>query len=136
MLNTMVLNHFTEAFSASDVKTIRELLHPEGVFFGRYSRDRVVGQFHNLFYGEAIRLEDYGFVRYRSGIALTDIPGAEMVEIRCGKKPIKTNFGDPPCTLNGERVIRLCFLFKDGKIFSMKVPKKFTTRKDPSLPQN
>jgi hypothetical protein len=127
--NSRFLRYFEFAFSANDVNTIREKLHKDGVYFGRYSSDKAAGVFYKLFFGENGIHELYNVVVNR-GIALDGIPGAEVLEFRCSDSDPRSQvgnkkFGEPADASINERVFRFCFEFRDDKIFRIVVPTKF-----------
>lgn len=129
--NTRFLRHFEFAFCANDVTTIREKLHQDGFFFGKYSKEKAAGVFYKLFFGENGIHELYN-VMVNRGIALDGIPGSEVVEFRCSNAEphsavSKKKFGSPADSSINERVFRFCFEFKDDKIYRIVVPTKFTS---------
>lgn len=138
--NTHFLRYFEFAFSANDVATIREKLHPDGVFFGKYSKEKAAGVFYKLFFGED-GIHELFNVMVNRGIALDGIPGAEVVEFRCSdaephSAACKKKFGTPADPSINERVFRFCFEFRDDKIFRIVVPTKYLMNNTSELKDN
>jgi hypothetical protein len=127
--NTRFLRYFEYAFTANDVGTIREKLHEDGQFFGKYTKEKAAGVFYKLFFGEN-GIHELFNVQLNRGVALDGIPGAEVVEFRFSdaepNSPItRKKFGEPADHSINERVFRFCFEFKDDLIYRIVIPKKY-----------
>jgi hypothetical protein len=122
--NSKVLKHFQYAFTSHELRAIEKLLHPQGVFFGKYSKMKAMGKFYTIFFGED-GIENLFHLSYSKGWSLHPFPGSEVLEIRCsdqnpfeGDVDIK-NFGEPADHKISEQVFRFCFQFKDGMIYRL-----------------
>ena len=67
------------------------------------------------------------------GISIDHLPGEAVLELRvsyfdpfCDDSEIENKFGDKPNLKFEESVFRFAFTFKDGLIFTIRVPKKCT----------
>ena len=126
-----LLNCFLHAFIANDVNSIKGMLHDDGLYFGKYSKSKTAGYFYKLFFNEKNGIHDLFDVNVNRGIALNNIPGSEVLEIRCCHKIIeKSKFGSLEDIFIGEKVFRYCFLFKDNKIIDIQIPTRFIEKAD------
>lgn len=67
------------------------------------------------------------------GISIDHLPGEPVLELRvsyfdpfCDDSEIENKFGDMPNLKFEESVFRFAFTFKDGLIFTIRIPKKCT----------
>jgi hypothetical protein len=126
-----MINAFIHAFNGTNVDALESMLHPEGLFLGKYSKKKMAGVFYNMFFGK----DDIEYVFFHThvnkGIALDKIPGAEVIEIRISDKQLeRTRLGDPPNKSIDERVFRFCFRFHDDMIIEIQTPTKFIEQVD------
>ncbi len=129
--NTKLLNCFMHAFIANDVNSIENMLHDDGLYFGKYSKSKVAGYFYKLFFNEKNGIHDLFDVNVNKGIALNKIPGSEVLEVRlCNQFKAKSKFGSIQDIFIDERVFRYCFLFKDDLIFDIQIPTRFIEKAD------
>lgn len=139
--NSRVLKYFTFAFSAYDMKAIEEFLHPEGIFFGKYSRTKALGYFYSLFFGEG-GIQEIHCISVNHGWSVHPLPGSEVLEIRCSNfsphtgEPIRRKFGEPEVKTAGEKVFRFCFEFKEEKIYRIEFSKRFVEQDDKNFKNN
>jgi hypothetical protein len=128
MSNSRFLRYFEFAFVSNDVGTLREKLHANGIFFGKYSKEKTAGIFYKMFFGSK-GIHELFNVHVNRGIALDGIPGAEVVEFRFSDvdphSPKRREFGDPADKAINERVFRFCFEFRDDLIYRIVVPTKY-----------
>ena len=133
--NTEIMWEFSLSFQSCNSKGIYDLLHEDGVFFGKYTKENVISVLHTFMYNEITKR--WRFITNR-GISLDKIYGAEVLEMRFiePRKSFKVDedyfvnvkpvFGSPANTEIEEKVVRFCFEFKDGKIFRIESPTKYT----------
>jgi hypothetical protein len=131
--NSRTLKFFTYAFTAYDVKSIEELLHPKGVFFGKYSRTRAAGIFYTFFFG-ADGIHELHSMSINRGWSVYPLPGSEVIEIRCSNcDPFSGNssrkkLGEPEDKQLGEKVFRFCFEFRDEQIYRIEVSRRYVSQ--------
>lgn len=119
-------NYFVHAFNGSNVDAIKDMLHDDGLFLGKYSKSRMLGEFYNMFFGKDHIKYIFHHSRVNRGISLDKLPGAEVVEIRTSNDEFsKPKLGEPADPKKEERVFRFCFRFKDDLIYDIQVPKHF-----------
>lgn len=134
-LNSRKLNYFTYAFNSHDVNAICEMLHPKGMFFGKYTKERVAGVFYSFFFGKE-GVQELHSVHINKGWSLSPIPGSEVLEIRCSdgdpflESEVTKKFGEPQDDAIGEKVFRFCFAFKDDLISRIEYSKHFVGQDD------
>ena len=128
--NYRILKYFVFAFTSYDVKAIEEMLHPKGVFFGKYSKAKAAGKFYSIFFGTN-GIHEMHDLHINTGLSVFPLPGSEVVEIRCSNfspftgEPISKKFGEPEEKKLGEKVFRFCFEFKDELITRIEFSKSF-----------
>lgn len=128
--NSRILKYFVFAFTSYDVKAIEEMLHPKGVFFGKYSKAKAAGKFYSIFFGTNGIHEMYN-LHINTGLSVFPLSGSEVVEFRCSNfspftgEPISKKFGEPEEKKLGEKVFRFCFEFKDELISRIEFSKSF-----------
>lgn len=119
-------SYFVHAFNGSNVDAIKDMLHEDGLFLGKYSKTRMLGEFYNMFFGKDHMKYIFHHTRVNKGIALDKLPGAEVIEIRiCNDEFLKRKLGEPADPKKEERVFRFCFRFKDDLIYDIQVPTRF-----------
>lgn len=131
--NSQLLETFQSSFSANSNASIIEILHPKGHFFGKMSRHRACGVFHTIFFGKNA-ITDKLWMDVNKGISIDHLPGEAVLELRLSyfnpfcddESEIENKFGDKPNLKFEESVFRFAFTFKDGMIFTIRVPKKCT----------
>ncbi len=131
--NAKLLSTFQFVFSANDFTNLKELLHPHGRFFGKMNREKVCGYFYSIFFGINGTSEKY-HVQGLHGISLDASPGETVLELRCSEfdpfrddcSLLEKNFGEKPDSRINESIHRFAFTFRDGKIFTIRIPKKCT----------
>ena len=131
--NSELLQTFRSAFSSNCNTTMLEILHPKGHFFGKMSRHKACGVFHTIFFGKNSIAEKY-WMDVHKGISIDHLPGEAVLELRVSyfdpfcndDSEIENKFGDKPNLKFEESIFRFAFTFKDGLIYSIRVPKKCT----------
>ena len=131
--NSQLLETFQSSFSANSNASIIEILHPKGHFFGKMSRHRACGVFHTIFFGKNA-ITDKLWMDVHKGISIDHLPGEAVLQLRLSnfnpfcddESEIENKFGDKPNLKFEESVFRFAFTFKDGMIFTIRVPKKCT----------
>ena len=112
-----LISCFIHAFNGSNMEALRNMLHEDGIFLGKYSKERMLGEFYNMFFGKDHIKCIFHHVHVNRGVALDKIPGGEVIEIRTStEKRSKSSLGDPADPQKEERVFRFCFRFKDDLI--------------------
>jgi hypothetical protein len=143
ILNTQLLSAFEYAFSSNECKNIYQLLHPHGIFFSKYNRQKACGVFHNIFFG-AKRIDNIFHLEVNRGITIDNYPGEVVLEFRSsdidpftddvnhmGKK-----FGEKPDKRIKEVVNVFAFSFKDNKIYTIRRPEKCISEFNSMLENN
>lgn len=131
--NSRILKYFVFAFTAYDVKAIEEMLHPDGVFFGKYSKAKAAGKFYSFFFGSA-GIHELHNMSINTGLSMFPLPGSEVVEIRCSNNDpysgpfSRKKFGEKEDSRIGEKVFRFCFEFKDELISRIEISRKYISR--------
>lgn len=131
--NSQLLESFQSSFSANSNASIIEILHPKGHFFGKMSMYKACGVFHTIFFGKNT-ITDKFWMNVHKGISIDHLPGEAVLELRLSyfnpfcddDSEIENKFGDKPNLKFEESVFRFAFTFKDGLIFTIRVPKKCT----------
>lgn len=134
--NSRILKTFTFAFTSNDIRVIEDLLHPDGVYFGKYTREKALGVFFKYFFGEN-GIDKLFNVHINKGWSIYPLPGSEVLEFRCadgdpfsGDPFQRKRFGQPQDNSIGERVFRFCFEFKDELISRVEISRKFIGQDD------
>ena len=143
LLNTRLLTKFQYVFSANDCSSLIEILHPNGIFFGKMNCDKACGYFHNIFFGKNGISEKF-HTEINTGISLDHYPGEFVMELRCSCydpftdsiTSVKKTFGEKPDPLINESVYRFAFSFKDEKIFTIRIPGKCISDPKPFIENN
>jgi hypothetical protein len=143
LVNTRLLTSFQFHFSSNDCYNLREILHPNGVFFGKMNREKACGYFHNIFYGKGGTSEKF-HMEINTGIALDRYPGEFVMEIRCSSYDpftddiamVKKPFGANPDPKIHESVFRFAFSFKQDKIYTIRIPGKCISDPKPFIENN
>jgi hypothetical protein len=124
--NSRLTSYFLHAFNGCNSDAIKEMLHDEGVFLGKYSKERMAGIFYTIFFGKEYTDYNFHHSRINKGIALDKIPGAEVIEIRMSENErSNSKLGDPANPEYKERVYRFCFRFQDDLIIDIQIPTLF-----------
>lgn len=129
--NSKLLERFSIAFSANDPKSIREMLHPDGVFFGKYNNIKAAGCFYSIFFGEK-GISELHHMTIRTGFTLDHLAGEVVLEFRSSNfDPFVDNsedysprFGDKAYMSYEEVVYQFAFGFSGNKIISIRKPLK------------
>jgi hypothetical protein len=135
-VNSHTLFKFECAYSACDLYTLMDLLHPEGRFFERMSRDRACGFFQNVFFGREGTSKKFNLEICR-GITTDAIPGENVVEFRSSNfdpfaddiAMLDKELGELPDKRIQEIVHRFAFSFKDHQIYTIRVPLSYSSEK-------
>ena len=131
--NTNLLRVFSNAFAANDIVNIQNMLHDQGVYFGKMNKMKAIGYFHKLFFAEN-GIHGKFKIDINRGFALGHFSGKEVLEFRWSDFDLFINppneitepFGTKENKNINEKIIRFVFSFKDGKIFTISIPDKFT----------
>jgi len=127
--NSNLTNYFLHAFNGCNVDAIKDMLHEDGVFLGKYSKEKMAAVFYNIFFGKDHLDYIFHHSRINKGIAIDKIPGAEVIEIRMSNNERSTSkLGEPVDPKIEERVYRFCFRFQDEKIIEIEIPKHFIVK--------
>ena len=130
--NNRVKDKFKEAFSMRDIGLMKEILHDEGVFFGRWNKGRCVNQLCATYHpGNFIE----GFIgeQVNEGVSLDSNPNELTLEfrfydfdafMRSEHPDDEVNFQDPPRQRLSEIMFHFTLRFKEGKIYGIRRPKK------------
>ena len=143
LVNTRLLTSFQFHFSSNDFYNLREILHPNGVYFGKMNREKACGYFHNIFFGKGGTSEKF-HMEINTGIAMDRYPGEFVMELRCSCydpftdriTSVKKTFGEKPDPHIDESVYRFAFSFKDEKIFTIRIPGKCISDPKPFIENN
>ena len=132
--NSRILKYFVYAFTSYNVKAIEEMLHPKGVFFGKYTKSKAAGKFYSIFFGTN-GIHEMHDLHINKGLSVFPLPGSEVVEIRCSNQDpfsgsmLHKKFGDKEDAIINEKVFRFCFEFKDELITRIEFSKSFIEHK-------
>lgn len=129
--NSKLLESFSLAFAANDPKSIKEMLHQDGVFFGKYNYEKAAGCFYSIFFGEKGICSLYHMI-IRTGFTLDHFAGEIVLEFRSSNyDPFADNpenysphFGDKANKTYEEVVYQFAFGFSGNKIISIRKPLK------------
>jgi len=130
--NDLLLKKFNNAFYGGfDTVAMERLLHPCGRFFGNMNYMRAISYMRNKACGKnGIGERYYKDTNY--GFATDHGMGEVVMELRFSDfDPFTDNeyptheFGDTPDFRYDELIFHFAFTFKDGRIFSIRVPKSF-----------
>lgn len=139
--NSRTLKYFTFAFTSHDVNSICEMLHPDGVFFGKYTKERAAGIFYAFFFGKE-GIHELHSIYINRGWSLSPLPGSEVVEFRCSDGDpflgleARKKLGAPQDNPIGEKVLRFCFEFKDDKISRIEFSKRIIEQDEKNFKNN
>lgn len=132
MKNSQLLDQLVFAVYQWSTKEVAELLHESGSFFGK-QKNLFLAQLNTEFKKYHTEVGHYHMYVNR-GIALDKVPGAEVIEIRFDMVSGEDDFFGGSQKKFGEAkgehdvLYRWCTEFKDGKIFRLHTPKKFTSK--------
>ena len=136
-MHSSMINSFALALNGHSLDLIGNKLHEDGLFLGKYSKQRFLAYLYALFFNEKDGLHNYHVTYVNYGTALNKFPGAEVLEIRCLKKRFpRSSFGMMEDPFIGERVFRFCFQFKDDLIYAVERPTRFTRHVEKMKSQN
>ena len=130
--NTNLLRVFSNAFAANDIVNIQNMLHDQGVYFGKMNKMKAIGYFYKLFFAEDGVHSKFN-IDINRGFALGHFSGQEVLEFRWSDfdpfinppTEIMKPFGTKENKAINEKIIRFAFSFKEGKIYSISIPDKF-----------
>lgn len=162
--NTQLLKTFEKLFSSKNYYGIMDLFHREGSYFDRFTYPvlmpyffailqsrmglmNVTGPFSKVIH-ERQSLYDHICIGINHGFSTDYQPGQVVVEFRFGvidpfcheeQDPSITllkKLGEPADRKIAEAVFRFALTFKDGKIFTLRHPKKYAENPDRFLEEN
>ena len=139
--NSRILKYFTYAFTSHSIREIEELLHPDGTFFGKYTRDKAAGIFHSIFFGES-GIRELHMIHINRGWSIYPFSGSEVIEFRCSDgdpfeaPKMRKKFGQPQDDKSGEKVYRFCFEFRDELIYRLELPRRFLAQDQDMVERN
>jgi hypothetical protein len=133
IVSQRLLDTFKTIFSSTNFSHLKDILHNEGVFFGKMNRDKACGYFYNLFFNEGGTSEKF-HIQFLRGITLDRYAGENVLEIRCSEfdpftfdyAVINKKFGDELDLTINESIFRFAFSFKDDQIYTIRIPGKCT----------
>ncbi|NBV08938.1 MAG: hypothetical protein EBS09_07505 [Flavobacteriia bacterium] len=128
--NEVAFDQFRYALLSANIAQLNQLLDPRGRFFGKLSKACAIAKISKYFYEET-RVNRCLWPELREGFSLDAFPGEHAIEFRLlDVNPFEEEglsdytFGDPPRKEFKEIVFCLSLRFKDGKITSIRFPKK------------
>ncbi|MCE2681955.1 MAG: hypothetical protein ACK49D_12410 [Flavobacteriia bacterium] len=130
--NDLLLRKFNNAFYCGfDTVAMERLLHPCGRFFGNMNYIRAISYMRNKACGKnGIGERYYKYTNY--GVATDYGMGEVVMELRFSDFDPFTDNEDPTHEFGvisdfryDELIFHFAFTFKDGRIFSIRVPKSF-----------
>lgn len=128
--NSLLLMEFFYAFSSGVLYKLEQLLHDDGVFFGKFGKQKTISILYKLLHDEK-RLVHAHFSYQNQGFSTDLRMGEPVLEMRfIPEYPFddenyeRSNFGEAPNLSFNETVIRMAIGFKDKQIFSIRYPKK------------
>ena len=135
--NTQLLIEFVALFTAKNHQELMKLFHPKGRFFNIPARATLDGYFFEVLktrYG----VSQHFCMGVNFGYTADHMPGQHVVEFRFmdfdpfthpeadPTKNLSKQLGEPGDEDLKELVYRYALSFKDGKIFSLRHPNRFT----------
>ena len=136
--NTKLLIEFVALFTAKNHQDLIKLFHPKGRFFNIPARATLDGYFFevlNTRYG----VSQHFCMHVNHGFSMDHKPGEHVVEFRFmdfnpftmgpendPNKNLTRALGEPGDEDLKEMIYRFSLTFKDGKIFTLRHPKRFT----------
>lgn len=135
--NSAILDQLTYAFYQVSIVDVKKLLHDKGTFCG-VSKDIYLSRLNKKF--NEILDTNFG-VALTKGIALNQIPGAEVLEFRFLTGLAEDEYYNAPPKSFGSKcekdeiLFRLCVEFSEGKIIKIEYPTRFIKGGDLLIPQ-
>ena len=136
--NSKLLRAFVNLFAMKNNRLLMDLLHPKGRFFNIPSNATAEGYFFEVLktrYG----LSEHFCMHVNYGFSMDHRPGEHVVEFRFmdfdfstmhpeadPTKNLMKELGEPGDDDLKELIYRYALTFKDGKIFTLRHPKRFT----------
>lgn len=135
--NSKLLYAFVNLFKMKNHREIVELLHPKGRFFNLPSPATAEGYFFEILktrYG----ISEHFCMHVNYGFSMDHKPGEHVVEFRFmdfdpfthpeadPTKNLAKQLGEPGDDDLKELIYRYALTFKDGKIYTLRHPKRFT----------
>jgi hypothetical protein len=135
--NSKLLYAFVNLFKMKNHREIVELLHPKGRFFNLPSPATAEGYFFEILktrYG----ISEHFCMHVNYGFSMDHKPGEHVVEFRFmdfdpfthpeadPTKNLAKQLGEPGDDDLKELIYRYAITFKDGKIYTLRHPKRFT----------
>ena len=135
--NSKLLYSFVNLFKMKNHREIVELLHPKGRFFNLPSPATAEGYFFEILktrYG----ISEHFCMHVNYGFSMDHKPGEHVVEFRFmdfdpfthpeadPTKNLAKQLGEPGDDDLKELIYRYAITFKDGKIYTLRHPKRFT----------
>ena len=128
--NSLLLMEFFHAFSSGVLYKLEQLLHDEGVFFGKFNKETTISHLYRLIHDKN-RIVDAHFSYQNQGYSADFRIGEPVLEMRfIPEYPFddddyeRSNFGEAPNLPFNETVIRMAIGFKDKQIYTISYPKK------------
>jgi hypothetical protein len=127
LTNTRMMDEFEFAFMVADIRRIRKLLHDKGLFFGKRSKSSALALFIDLLQSADSPCEknnfhiNKGFNKY--GDEVLEIRTSNSIQFNQNDEPVFKEFGEPEDKALEEKVFRFSFKFREGKIYSIQIPK-------------
>jgi hypothetical protein len=130
--NEKLLKQFEACFDEHvNMAKLESILHPNGRFFGNLNCIRAMSHLRQLARGKhGVGQRFYREINY--GIATDHRIGEIVIELRFSDfDPFTDNecpsyhFGDPADKRFNEVVFHFAFSFREGKIFSMRIPRSY-----------
>ena len=133
VLNNQAKEAFKVAFLMQDIKKLKEILHNEGVFFGRWNKGKCLNRLCAT-YHPGKYIESYIGEEVNEGLSFDLNPNELTLEFRFFDfdplfnseqfPDVQTKFQDPIREELKEIRFYIALRFKEGKIVSIRRPKK------------
>lgn len=126
--NSRMIDDFEFAFILGDINRIKNMMHTQGLFFGRQTKASAVGSILQILNSDKAPCQQNNFHINKgftsNGSEVLEIRTSEFIKFNNNDEPIIRGFGEPEDRSINEVVYRFTFRFKDGKIISIQYPKK------------
>lgn len=128
--NEALLQEFRYAFLHANIAQLQQMLDSDGIFFGKRSKSHTIAKINKYFFEEK-RIQKCLWPGLKDGFSVDEFPGEHVIEFRLmevdpfeDEEHENYTFGDPPRRQYKEILFYLALRFKNGKICSLRYPKK------------
>ena len=128
--NEKALKQFQFCMLSQNLIELEDLLDDKGLFFRKMNKTRAISFLYNLLNGDQ-KTTKIHWVEVKYGYSFDSSPGEHVMEIRYMEADPFTmpdldnyKFGEPHRKSFNEFILRFAFQFKEGRISSIRFPKK------------